>query len=199
MENISVLSCEKITKKATFALRTAILFVCLGGSSVKSSELIVLADRGGEPTQKIMADILDLDAHELQQVRSQELERLRSGAYQQDAIISSMMPDFPVQTTRKEEKFKSQDFIETRFEIHRPLVLLGDGPMSLRWLQKNSRRLKEIRAFVLMVNAESQESVFKFSRIYGDNISVLPKGDVILDKYQVPSLPALITQDGVYQ
>lgn len=194
-----MLSYDRTTKRIMFAVRTALIFVCLGSSGVRSGELIVLADRGGEPTKHVMKEILDLDARELEQVRQQEIDKLRAGAYKKKAILESMMPDFPVSTSREEGKFKSQDFVDPQSEIHRPMVLLADGVRSQRWLERNARKLKEIRAFVVMVNATSQESVFKFSRIYGDNITVLPQGDIILDKYHVPSLPALITQHGVYQ
>ena len=200
MEKISVLSFAKVIDKGRlFAVRTVVIYLMMGVGNVMSGDLIVLADHGGVPVSEVMKDVLGMDEREVNQIRTAELEKVRSGEYSQEALLKKMKPNFPITTTRTEGSFRSKDFSTPQYEIHRPLVLLADGPLSKRWLSKNARKLREIRSFVVVVNAKDQQVVNEISRLYGEQVSVLEDAEELLNKYHVEHLPALITQDGVYQ
>ncbi|ENN6469924.1 DUF2859 domain-containing protein [Vibrio vulnificus] len=166
---------------------------------VQASNLVVLADRGAMDVDAALGHILKTDEDELAAQQANELEKVRRGDFAPEALVKQFQAHFPVKSTREEGYVQSRDFLSARGDVFKPLVFLADGPRSRRWLEKNRRRLKELQVMIVVVKAESQQGIFKLTQIYGSPVKVMSDSDALLDKFDVPALPVLITENGVYQ
>lgn len=80
-----------------------------------------------------------------------------------------------------------------------PIFLLGDDPLSLRWLKQKQQKLAAINATGLVVNVASQER-FQALQQYASGLTLLPvSGDDLAQRLQLSAYPVLITDSGVSQ
>ncbi|EAS1759739.1 integrating conjugative element protein [Salmonella enterica] len=80
-----------------------------------------------------------------------------------------------------------------------PLFLIGDDPLSLRWLAQQQDTLKSLNATGLVVNVAS-ETRLNALRQYADGLVLLPvSGDDLAVRLQLKAYPVLITDTGLSQ
>lgn len=80
-----------------------------------------------------------------------------------------------------------------------PVFLLGDDPLSLRWLKEKQQQLAAINATGLVVNVASRER-FQALRQHAGVLTLLPvSGDDLAQRLQLSAYPVLITGSGVSQ
>ncbi|EJX0633911.1 integrating conjugative element protein [Salmonella enterica] len=80
-----------------------------------------------------------------------------------------------------------------------PLFLLGDDPLSSRWLVQQLSVLKSLNATGLVVNVASAENLEKLRR-EADGLTLLPaNGDDLAVRLQLESYPVLITDTELSQ
>ncbi|MDJ6848888.1 integrating conjugative element protein [Salmonella enterica] len=80
-----------------------------------------------------------------------------------------------------------------------PLFILGDDPLSLRWLADKKKRLLSLNATGLAVNVAS-ETRLDVLRQQADGLKLLPvSGDDLAQRLQLETYPVLITESGLSQ
>ncbi|HAT6801819.1 TPA: integrating conjugative element protein [Citrobacter freundii] len=80
-----------------------------------------------------------------------------------------------------------------------PLFILGDDPLSLRWLAQHREKLKSLNATGLVVNVASEERL-EILRRGGNGLTLLPAGgDDLAQRLQLNAYPVLITDSELSQ
>ncbi|ECI6680423.1 integrating conjugative element protein [Salmonella enterica subsp. enterica] len=80
-----------------------------------------------------------------------------------------------------------------------PLFILGDDPLSLRWLTQQRDKLRSLNATGLVVNVTSEERLETLRREAG-GLPLLPaSGDDLAQRLQLSAYPVLITDSGLSQ
>lgn len=80
-----------------------------------------------------------------------------------------------------------------------PLFILGDDPLSARWLAEKRGQLKSLNAIGLVVNIASREKFEVLQRQVG-GLTLLPvSGDDLAQRLQLDTYPLLITDAGLSQ
>ncbi|APV90397.1 integrating conjugative element protein [Salmonella enterica] len=80
-----------------------------------------------------------------------------------------------------------------------PLFILGDDPLSVRWLTRQLAMLKSLNATGLVVNVASADHLEKL-RQHADGLTLLPaSGDDLAIRLQLDTYPVLITDSGLSQ
>ena len=80
-----------------------------------------------------------------------------------------------------------------------PLFILGDDPLSVRWLTRQLVMLKSLNATGLVVNVASADHLEKL-RQHADGLTLLPaSGDDLAARLQLDTYPVLITDSGLSQ
>lgn len=74
-----------------------------------------------------------------------------------------------------------------------PLFILGDDPLSARWLAERKSRLKSLNATGLVVNVASREQFDALQRQAGDLMMLPVSGDDLAQRLQLDAYPVLIT------
>lgn len=178
-----------------FGIRILLTFFC---TTVNAENLVVLAERGGTPVREIIGEIVGVDKDEIRRIKEERREAILNGEQTKSSILRKLQANFPINSALSERRIVSRDFSKQNQYVSQPIALLGSGGLSKQWLNKHKSTLKEINAFVAVVDVESQEEVTRMSNIYGREIVALHL-DQFLDEFQVEGLPALITKDGIYQ
>ncbi|EJN2898442.1 integrating conjugative element protein [Salmonella enterica] len=79
------------------------------------------------------------------------------------------------------------------------LFILGDDPLSVRWLTRQLAMLKSLNATGLVVNVASADHLEKL-RQHADGLTLLPaSGDDLAIRLQLDTYPVLITDSGLSQ
>ncbi len=80
-----------------------------------------------------------------------------------------------------------------------PLFILGDDPLSVRWLTEHKSRLKSLNATGLVVNVAS-EAYLNALRQQAEGLPLLPVScDDLAQRLQLDTYPVLITDTGLSQ
>ena len=83
----------------------------------------------------------------------------------------------------------------TRFV--QPLFLLGADPGSLRWLDENRERLKQLHAIGMLVQAETEADLEAVTAA-AQGIPLIPaSGEAFAEALQIRHYPVLITREGI--
>jgi integrating conjugative element protein (TIGR03765 family) len=78
-----------------------------------------------------------------------------------------------------------------------PLFLLGADPESIRWLEANRDRLRQLHAIGMLVQAET-ESDLEAVTVAAQGIPLIPaSGEAFAEALQVRHYPVLITREGI--
>ncbi|MGH8538077.1 MAG: PFL_4695 family integrating conjugative element protein [Gammaproteobacteria bacterium] len=78
-----------------------------------------------------------------------------------------------------------------------PLFLVGADPESLRWLDANRERLKQLGAVGMLVQAET-EAELKAVTEAAHGLPLIPaSGEAFAERLDVAHYPVLITREGV--
>ncbi|HBT4924899.1 integrating conjugative element protein [Klebsiella pneumoniae] len=80
-----------------------------------------------------------------------------------------------------------------------PLFILGDDPLSARWLAERQSWLKSLNATGLVVNVASREQFDALQRQAGDLMLLPVSGDDLAQRLQLDAYPVLITDTGLSQ
>lgn len=81
----------------------------------------------------------------------------------------------------------------------RPIFLIGDDPVSMKWLKGNASVLNELGALGMVVNVGSRERFEAINRRAGGVTLIAAAGDEIAAELSIFHYPVLITPDGVHQ
>lgn len=155
-------------------------------TNAASATLPVIADFGGEPVPLILAEIMPKEDLPQQSAVDAEVELKKLYTY----------PFSP--SVAKPGKHKSKDF-EVQQQIAMPIALVGTDNISAKWFRAYKKKLFEIGATVLIVEAKTEEKLRSLMMAYKGQISPLQKSDLIFSTYNIKHYPVLITADGVYQ
>ncbi|HAS8195769.1 TPA: DUF2859 domain-containing protein [Vibrio vulnificus] len=180
---------------------TALIFVLVSSSPIitlASEKLTVIQDNGGVAIDTVLESVTQNTKEEIAKSLEDERKMRESGGMEPNAIRNLLRPSYPITSHLQERSFTPKEFEQTRSEITRPIALIGNGPRSIRWLKQYRSRLKNLGAFVVLVEAESDEQLYEFQKIYGDKVAIMNLDD-FTEKYQIPALPALLTENGIYQ
>jgi integrating conjugative element protein (TIGR03765 family) len=86
---------------------------------------------------------------------------------------------------------------KARFDLPRPVCVLGADPASLQWVEAMRESLIQMNAICWLVAAESLGDLKRVNAAT-PGLSVLPfKGEVLVQKFGLTHYPALITQEGI--
>lgn len=161
-------------------LSPLLLIIVLPAFSASAS-LAVIADLGGESTAPLFSAIEPEPEHRLSPPAAIPLEeavfpvissRLSPGAFTPRAL------SLPGMT---------------------PLFLMGDDPLSLRWLSEKQAMLISLDATGLVVNVASAERLQRLRENAGA-LTLLPvSGDDLAERLQLKHYPVLITGSGLSQ
>ena len=78
-----------------------------------------------------------------------------------------------------------------------PLFLLGDDPLSLRWLRENQARLRSLHATGLVVSVASAAR-FQALQALAGTLTLLPvSGDDLAQRLHLSAYPVLVTDHGL--
>jgi len=125
-----------------------------------------------------------------------------ASAHSQDSATSSALPSInierflPVHTPAMHPgPFEGR---RRQTGVSRPFFVIGCDEYSLAWLQKNHERLRQLKAFGLVVEAEDAPA-YRRLETEAEGLLVGPvAGDLIAEHLGVKQYPALITSDGVF-
>jgi hypothetical protein len=182
------------------ALRILILLFgfAISSSSFSSSQLDIIADHGGVAAEDVIRDLLGMDESDIERSMKVEKEKVEQGEYKVSSYMEKLKPQYPMQSIIGEGAFSDREFDKERVEVVPPIVLLSDGVSSKRWLSRNKNVLSGMGAFVVVVDAKSEESAWELSKIYGDDVIPMNLNEFIT-AYDIPALPALVNSKGIYQ
>lgn len=178
-----------------FGIRIGLFLFC---SAANAEGLIVLAERGGTPVRDVIGEIVGVDKDAIKQIKKERKAAIINGEQTRSSILKKLQANYPINSKIKERRIASRDFEEQNQYISQPIAVVGSSAFSQQWLNKHKGTLKEINAFVAVVDVNDEETVTRMSNIYGREIVALNL-NMFLEQYQVKGLPALITEDGIYQ
>lgn len=80
-----------------------------------------------------------------------------------------------------------------------PLFIVGDDPLSVRWLTRQLAMLKSLNATGLVVNVASADHLEKLRQHSGGLMLLPASGDDLAVRLQLDTYPVLITDSGLSQ
>lgn len=163
-------------------LKIIIPVLLLSLSSTVSAVLTVVADLGGESTAPLFEMIApDAGNPTISPVQAVPLET---------AV-------FPVVSSRLHPGTVAPRSLSLPGMT--PLFIIGDDPLSIRWLAQRRETLISLNATGLVVNVASAENLEKLRQQAG-GLALLPtSGDDLAQRLQLNTYPALITDSGLSQ
>ena len=142
--------------------------------------LTVVADLGGEPVAGWFAAIDDIRD---------------DAAAPPDNVVPLAQALFPVVSTRLSPGAVTPQPLD--LPGMSPFFLLGDDPLSLRWLRMNQQRLQSLHATGMVVNVASPAR-FQVLQEQAGALTLLPvSGDDLALRLQLTRYPVLITEHGL--
>lgn len=155
---------------------TTFLFTSYAGAG-----LTVIADLGGEPTSPLFEAVIP---------GSENLPETPLAVPLETALFPVISPNLHPGKTGP--RLLSLPGIN-------PLFILGDDPLSLRWLAEKKKILLSLNATGLVVNVAS-ETRMDVLRQQADGLKLLPvSGDDLAQRLQLETYPILITESGLSQ
>lgn len=155
-----------------------------------ASEVILIADNGGEPIETVMKSIFGTGEDPSGKGEVTAIDNVNA--------ISKML-QFPYKPSKATPgKHISKDFVNA-LQYAPPIVLIGSDNFSAKWLKKNSQRLRDLAATLVVIEASSEGDIKRLSSEFGGKIMPMTVSDELLKTYEIEHYPVLITQDGVYQ
>lgn len=114
-------------------------------------------------------------------------------------------PDLPPVTIEQFLPVQSRTLTVGDFEtehrstgVAQPFFIIGCDETSLEWLENNRARLREIRAFGLVVEAPDVRSYERLESV-AEGLIIRPVvGDLIAEHLGLSRYPALVTADGIF-
>lgn len=152
-------------------------------SCASHAALTVVADLGGESTAPLFEAIAPPDDEKSSPAQVVPLE--------------SAVAVFPVVSSR----LHPGSVISRPLSLPgmTPLFIMGDDPLSIRWLAQQRATLKSLNAIGLVVNVVSADRLEKL-RQHADGLTLLPaSGDDLAVRLQLSTYPMLITDSGLSQ
>ncbi len=166
-------------------MRRAALALCLAASG-PATALEVIQDTGGEPIAPYLARL----APPVPATRKPPGTRLKravrtvSLAHYLPVRSPSLSPG-PVEARRAPTR------------LVQPLFLVGADPGSLRWLEANRERLKQLHAIGMLVQAETEADLEAVTAA-AEGLPLLPaSGEAFAAELQIRHYPVLITREGI--
>lgn len=163
-----------------------------------SDTLEVLADRGGVAVEVLIGDIIGMDRQDILGVMEERRQAILDGEQTKEAILKKLQAPYPIHSRLEETKITSFDFAQPNEHVTQPIAFIGNGFRSKRWLAKHGNRLIDMNTFVVMINVKDESERLEMSRILGREIVALSL-DGFAIQHGVKGLPALMTENGVYQ
>ncbi|HAT6803630.1 TPA: integrating conjugative element protein [Citrobacter freundii] len=163
-------------------LKIAIPALLLSLSCTASATLIVIADLGGESTTRLFNAIASQADDE--NVSSAQVVPLETAV-------------FPVVSARLHPGVVISRSLSLPGLM--PLFIIGDDPLSVRWLAEQGKTLKSLNATGLVVNIATAENL-EVLRQAAEGLTLLPVcGDDLAQRLQFDAYPVLITDSGLSQ
>ena len=168
-----------------------ILFSALiGSTSVVDAELFEIANYGGESTQRYFTRITQDDPQQNAPIgKPLSQAQIAHLAKQRFPIKSKQLKPGRVQSRR----WDSARFMTTQ------MALLGYDRLSVKWLQKNKKKLEQEQIIIMVVNVQTQEQFNKIKAFLPNNTVQAMSGDDIARQLQISHYPVLINARGIEQ
>lgn len=162
--------------------------LCLLIPVIAQAELTVIFDSGN--TQSIRPFLEAFEADDASPRQSPVIAKPSLGAADPEALLPIQSPGL----TRGRVETRSHDRPFTR-----PFFLIGSDARSRKWLQTHRKRLKEIGAVGMLVQADTVEDL-RITATLADGLSILPaSGSDIAQALGIAHYPVLITPHGIEQ
>ncbi|MGH8491072.1 MAG: PFL_4695 family integrating conjugative element protein [Gammaproteobacteria bacterium] len=152
----------------------------------EAAALEVIHDGGGEPIGPYLARLVPPDAHAIRRIRAPSARPDRAYSLKQYLPIRSpSLTPGPVEARQEPTR------------LMQPLFLVGADPESLRWLDANRERLKQLNAVGMLVQAET-EAELKAVTEAAHGLPLIPaSGEAFAQPLGLTHYPVLITREGV--
>ncbi|MBT2989920.1 MAG: integrating conjugative element protein [Candidatus Thiodiazotropha sp. (ex Ctena orbiculata)] len=161
---------------------------CLLIPVIAQAELTVIHDSGN--TQPIAPFLESFEADEASPRQTPVIANPQLGAADPEALLPIRSPGL----TPGLVKVRTHDRPFTR-----PFFLIGSDARSRKWLQTHRKRLKEIGAVGMLVQADTVEDL-RTTATLADGLSILPaSGSDIAQALGITHYPVLITPHGIEQ
>ncbi|MCG8047492.1 MAG: integrating conjugative element protein [Candidatus Thiodiazotropha taylori] len=155
---------------------------------IAQAELTVIHDSGN--TQPIAPFLEAFEADDGTPQQSAVINKPQLGAADPEALLPIRSPGL----TPGPVKVRTHDRPFTR-----PFFLIGSDARSRKWLQSHRKRLKEIGAVGMLVQADTVEDL-RITATLADGLSILPaSGRDIARALGITHYPVLITPYGIEQ
>ena len=166
-------------------MRGSVFALCLAVNGPVPA-LEVIRDAGGEPIAPFLARLAPPVPAPRQPLGTPftRADRTVSLAHYLPVRSPSLSPG-PVEARRAPTRFVQ------------PLFLLGADPGSLRWLDENRERLKQLHAIGMLVQAEAEADLEAVTAA-AQGIPLIPaSGEAFAEALQIRHYPVLITREGI--
>lgn len=169
---------------------SGILLCALIGATSVEARLIEIADHGGESTQRYFTRITQDDPQQNAPI-GQPLNQAQ--------IAHLTKQRFPIKSKQlKPGRVQSRRWDSARF-MTTQMALLGYDRLSVKWLQKNKKKLEHEQTLILVVNVQTQEQFNKIRTFLPNNTVQAMSGDDIARQLQIQHYPVLINAQGIDQ
>jgi len=151
-----------------------------------AAALEVIHDGGGEPIGPYLARLVPRNAYAIRRIRAPIARPDRAYSLTQYLPIRSpSLTPGPVEARQEPTR------------LMQPLFLVGADPESLRWLDANRERLKQLDAAGMVVQAET-EAELKAVTEAAHGLPLIPaSGEAFAERLGVAHYPVLITREGL--
>ena len=169
---------------------TSIVLCALIGSASVNAQLFEIADHGGESTQRYFTRITQNDPQKNAPI-GQPLSQAQ--------ITQLAKQRFPIKSKHlKPGRVHARRWDSARF-MTTQMALLGYDRLSVKWLQKNKKKLEQEQTVILVVNVQTPAQFNKIRALLPNNTVQAMSGDDIAKQLQISHYPILINARGIEQ